>query len=349
MSVVLKQIAAIAKGLSKAELHVLIELASRAELAGGHDALASSRELAEQTGLARSSVQLAIDLLHRKGLIHSDAGTATRSAMHRLIFLDAVENAAGGPTVGPVVARESGQGGLKTGPVVAHISGQGGPAVRPVVARNSSQSGLKIEPEVAQVPGQGGPAFKPLSNGNSGTCEQAHIENTSAPADSIEKNDFDKVIDRLQKSKKSDFDDAIFEEARNLIASHHAKFAREGSQIVGLPDDQITAQFLAIAEWPRLSNLLWDLMSERKASGHSYGWYVTVALQRIHGISPERVREIRARLKGAPAIRTESCVRSMRDEIGGNCLGSVPFHTRTARSDSFEQQIRLIAARKAIR
>ena len=30
-------------------------------------------------------------------------------------------------------------------------------------------------------------------------------------------NDFDKLIDRLQKSKKGDFDDEIFEQARNLI------------------------------------------------------------------------------------------------------------------------------------
>lgn len=91
MSAVLKHIAAAAKGLSKAELHVLIELASRAEAAGGHDALASSRELAEETGLARASVQAAIDKLNRSGLINSDAGAATRSAMHRLLFLDAVE------------------------------------------------------------------------------------------------------------------------------------------------------------------------------------------------------------------------------------------------------------------
>jgi hypothetical protein len=306
MSVVLKQIAAIAKGLSKAELHVLIELASRAESAGGHDALASSRELAEQTGLARSSVQLAIDLLHRKGLIHSDAGAATRSAMHRLIFLDAVENAAGG---------------LKTGPEVAHISGQGGPA------------------------------FKPLSNGNSGTCEHEHIENASAPADSIEKNDFDKVIDRLQKSKKSDFDDAIFEEARNLIASHHAKFAREGSQIVGLPDDQITAQFLAIAEWPRLSNLLRDLISERKASGHSYGWYVTVALQRLHGISPDRVRQLREEGRTRATGRRLTPMFSSRPVLPSSGLGSLARERsiQNCTLDRLREQISALAAGKAIR
>src|SRR5689334_18217030 len=110
MSAVLKQIADIAKGLNKAELHVLIELAARAEATGEHDAIASSRELAEQTGLARSSVQIAIDSLHKKGLVHSDLGAATRPAMHRLLWLDAVENQLGGPKLRPEVARESGQG-----------------------------------------------------------------------------------------------------------------------------------------------------------------------------------------------------------------------------------------------
>ena len=97
MSAVLKHIAAIAKGLSKAELHVLIELASRAEEAGENDAVASSRELAEQTGLNRSSVRIAVDSLNSKGVILSNTGTATGPAMHRLLFLDAVEIRSSGP------------------------------------------------------------------------------------------------------------------------------------------------------------------------------------------------------------------------------------------------------------
>jgi DNA-binding transcriptional MocR family regulator len=116
MSAVLKHIAAVAKGLNKGELHVLIELASRGESAGGHDAMASSRDLAEQTGLARSSVQLALDALHRKGLIHSNAGSSTRSTLHRMLFLDAVEADSGGPNFMPEVARKSGQSGPKFEP-----------------------------------------------------------------------------------------------------------------------------------------------------------------------------------------------------------------------------------------
>ncbi len=58
-----------------------------------------------------------------------------------------------------------------------------------------------------------------------------------------------------------------------------------------------------VAAWPTLDAMLFDLASERKEAGHSYGWYVTVALQRIHGISPEQVREIRTRLVPVPHCR----------------------------------------------
>ena len=292
MSAVLKHIAAIAKGLNKAELHVLIELAARAEAAGGHDAVASSRDLAERTGLVRASVQAAIDSLNKKAVLWSDAGAATRPATHRLMFLDAGESDAGGPMSRPGVAQNLGHGGLKCEPVVAQKLGQGGPTVRPVAAQTLSQGGITIEPGVAQFPGQGGLNSGPVPNEKSSTCEPAHIDNASAPAESIEKNDFDRLIDRIQNSKKADFDDDVFEAARNLIASHHAKFAREGCQLPGKPDDQITAQFLAIADWPRLSHMLHDLLTERQQSSFSWGWYVTVALQRIHGISPNSLREV---------------------------------------------------------
>ena len=280
MSAVLKRIASITKGLTKAELHVLIELAARLDAEGGLTAMASSRDLAEQTGLARASVQTAIDSLNRRGFLHSDAGSAIRPAGHRLMFLELVENSISGPTAGPQVAQNPGQGGLTVRPVVAQISGQGGPEVRPLVAQTLSQ---------------GGPNSEPLANKKSNTYEPPYKERARMRADSIEK-EFDKIIDRLQTAQKSDFDEEIFELARNRIAGHHAKFARESNRLPTLPDDKIMAQFLAIAEWPKLEALLFDLASERKEAGYSYGWYITVALQRIHGIPPSRLQEMRGQL-----------------------------------------------------
>jgi hypothetical protein len=64
----------------------------------------------------------------------------------------------------------------------------------------------------------------------------------------------------------------------------------------------------------QLEGMLLDLASERKEAGHSYGWYVTVALQRIHGISPERLRKMRGRVKSgasgpAPVASREEIAR----------------------------------------
>jgi hypothetical protein len=290
MSAMLKWITSIAKGLTKAELHVLIELASRLDAEGGLTAMASSRDLAGRTGLARASVQTAIDSLNRKGFLYSDSGAATRPAAHRLMFLELVENVVSGPTVEPQVAQKLGQGGLTAKPIVAQIPGQGGPGVRPLVAQSLSPSGPNSEPQ---------------PNEKSNIYEQPYKERGGVRADSIESN-FDKVIDQLQRSQKSDFDEEIFELARNRIASHHAKFAREANRLSALPDDKITAQFLAIAEWPKLEALLFDLASERKEAGYSYGWYITVALQRIHGIPPSRLQEMREQLnhsrKGAQSV-----------------------------------------------
>lgn len=335
MSALLKRIASIAKGLTKAELHVLIELAARLDSERGLTAMASSRDLAEQTGLARASVQTAIDSLNRKGFLYTDSGTATRPAAHRLRFLELVENASSGSTAEPQVAQNLGQGGLAVRLLGAQISSQSGPEVRPLVARNLSQ---------------GGPNSEPLANEQSGTYDQQYKQRAGARADSIEK-DFDKVIDRLQRVQKSDFEEEVFELARNRIASHHAKFAREANRLSALPDDKITAQFLAIAEWPELEALLFDLASERKEAGYSYGWYITVALQRIHGIPPSRLQEMRERLNhlrkdARPAGRATPQMQAPRKPIvNGRPLTRDPV----AEVEQLKRQLREMAGAKGIR
>ena len=141
MSAELQRIAAVAHGLSKAELHILIELAARSETLASHTT-ASSRELAQATGLARASVQTAIDSLNKKQLIRSDEGGASRSAVHRLICLAASED----KTIEPEVAQKPGQAGLNTGPEVAQNLSHGGLATGPGVAQILSQGGPRNEP-----------------------------------------------------------------------------------------------------------------------------------------------------------------------------------------------------------
>ena len=167
--------------------------------------------------------------------------------------------------------------------------------------------------------------------------------------------DFDKTIDRLQKAKKGDFEESIFEVARMKIASHHAKYARDENRLPTLPDDAITAQFLAIAEWPRLEALLYDLAAERKEAGYSYGWYVTVALQRIHGLSPARVREMRACLKASTKGKTNLAAPRPTPFRGSDAFSRKPLGReqstgldQRADIEQLKQQIRAVAAARSM-
>jgi hypothetical protein len=110
------------------------------------------------------------------------------------------------------------------------------------------------------------------------------------------------IIDRLLRARKNDYDRTTIERARKWLHGYMAKLGTEPSPHP--PDDHILAQFLAVADWPPLERLLYDLLAERKRPGWSYAWFVTVALQRIHGIDPKAFRARRAHLKlVAPTAR----------------------------------------------
>ena len=214
--------------------------------------------------------------------------------------------------------------------------------------------GLIAEPEVAQPVAHPGLAAEPPRDEASIAYAERIKERASVRADSIDF-DFDKTIDRLQKAKKADFEDSIFEAARMKMASHHAKYAREENRLPGLPDDTITAQFLAVAEWPRLETLLYDLAAERKEAGYSYGWYITVALQRIHGFTPARVREMRARLRTSVTSSAAGATHSSCPHIGdvycrkpSGREGTAVFE-QCADIEQFKRQIRAAAAAKSMR
>jgi hypothetical protein len=336
----LQRIASLANSLSQAELRVLLELAVRAEASGAMETTASSRDLAQTTGLARTSVQRAIDSLNARRLLQSDAGSPTQPAVHRLVCLHSEINGSG----------------LAVKPEVAQLLSHPGLTTEPRVALRLSHGGLMVEPGVAQAAGHPGLVSEPPRNEKSIVYAERIKERASVPADSIDF-DFDKTIDRLQKAKKGDFEESIFEVARMKIASHHAKYAREANRLPGMPDDAITAQFLAVADWPRLEALLCDLAAERKEAGYSYGWYVTVALQRIHGLSPARVREMRTQLKTSTKGKSNTTPAPRLRALHG----SEGFHRkpldrggpigleRGAATEQLKQQIRAIAAGKSIR
>jgi hypothetical protein len=121
--------------------------------------------------------------------------------------------------------------------------------------------------------------------------------------------DIDRSIERLRAAQKNDYDETTFEAARHALHSHQAKHARERNP--NSPDDQIVAEFLAIAEWPRLEAMLYDLAAERKEAGYSYAWFVTVALQRIHGLSPQALKAAREKIAQRKPARFEKQIADL--------------------------------------
>lgn len=108
------------------------------------------------------------------------------------------------------------------------------------------------------------------------------------------------LIDRVLSAKSTNFDRDCLVAFRNWLHGYMQKLGRdEANRPLANPhppSDDLVAQFLAIAEPRRLGTLLDSLLLDQQTC-HSYGWFVTVALQRIHGLHFREIREARAALK----------------------------------------------------
>jgi hypothetical protein len=122
-----------------------------------------------------------------------------------------------------------------------------------------------------------------------------HARELRAGADSIDKRD---LIDRLQKACPENCEASELRELSRWVHGYQLKWGRD--KHAHAPDAHVLSQLLAVAPLPRLISLITDLMQERKEPGYSYGWYVTVAIQRIHGIHPKALAAERAALRAAP-------------------------------------------------
>lgn len=134
------------------------------------------------------------------------------------------------------------------------------------------------------------------------------------------------VIDRLAKAKAKNYDAEQIIEVRNWLHGYKCKFGRDKNPHA--PTDDEVAKFLSIAEWPRLQDFLYGLMAERKEAGEKYAWFWTVAIQRLHHISPDEQRRIRSELrlvgkpKPAPPEQQEfEAVEDLRESIRAAAAG----------------------------
>lgn len=257
-----ERVAELARSLSCAEYRVLHLLLLRAYRGDCHTATMSTRELAHATGLARSNVITALHGLCERNVIATDQGSASRSAAYRLVFLEVLvlsPSLVPGPDLGPPPTDKNMQ--------VVLFQDQGGPDLGPGVV---SQQDHPPDLSTAALK-EDGRARVDLD-----------YESTN-------------LIDRLLKANPKKFDTGQIQRFRDWLHGYVAKFGREPHPHA--PDDKIVAEFLSCGEPHQLEKLLYDLMAERKEPGHKYAWFVSVALQRIHGIAPQKVQERRAQLR----------------------------------------------------
>lgn len=108
------------------------------------------------------------------------------------------------------------------------------------------------------------------------------------------------ILDRVLTSKICHHDKSDLARFRSWLHGYMAKLGRDDRNQPLTdphpPDLEIVAQFLAVAEPRRLETMLDALLIERQPA-YSYAWFVTVALQRIHGIAWTETKKARAELR----------------------------------------------------
>ena len=149
---------------------------------------------------------------------------------------------------------------------------------------------------------------------------EAKIPKTGNPA-------HDAIIAGVLKARAGDYTAAQLSEGRKWIHGYQAKMRGDDPHP---PDDKILAYILAaVAPWTTKDRngaeiLVRELMADRLEPGDRYGWYVSVALQRVHGIQPDVWARARAQLrvlkkaeKVEPASDPEFSAEVLAAAVGG--------------------------------
>ena len=283
----LQHLAAIAPGLTEAELRVLIELAQRAEppeFAGK----VSQRVLAISTGCGRESVRRAIEGLVRDKHITVRPGATTRDAgtPFECNFLRTVPITSG-LTMSPLEQKNStamdSPEGLTMRPV-AEIS------TAPASASGLTMSPLPTENQqltlAAELPRARVGSIKSFDSISIDREQEISTKPTPEEAQLA-------ILDRVLSARPRDFSEAQHAQARTSIMGHVAKFPARLGEYNNAPDRIVTAQLLTVAEWPTLADFFLQLRIDRTQAGEKYVWFVAVALERIHGIRPEALKQKR--------------------------------------------------------
>lgn len=271
METALERIAAIASTLKEAELRTLLELARRAN--NGGEVRCSSRKLAEATRQSRRNVQGALDTLAERGLIATDGGSATRASSYQLTFTRLAvltgPGAAGAPPPSQQVAL------FERHPGAAGAPPTGAAGAPPLTKERARASATSNFPSSFENPYD----VAASTGGKNGGISRESL----------------KVLDAILRANPKKAEPELLEKAKDRLYGYMRKFGPDREPHP--PDQQIIAQFLAIAPWPQLDGVLDEIWRKRQPAGSNYAWFLGVALQRIHGLKFDDVRQRREDLK----------------------------------------------------
>jgi hypothetical protein len=256
---------ALAPSVSGSELKIMLYLGSIANPLT-YTAVSSAEEIAAATRICLRHVKRAIDSLEDRGFVVPGEQTGPLKTIYRLFFL----HTASFPTsdkMSPVANPTSD----KMSPVANPTSDKMSPVANP--------TSDKMSPVAQTLPGM------------DIAKSRAQEQDSRARVDSIDNYRFDRV-DRVLNAKPENFDPIILRRASDLMHSYSAKLGRY--PYANPPDAMITAQFLAIDDWPRLEALIYELMAERLEPGNKPSWFVTVALNRLYDVPGDVVQNRRA-------------------------------------------------------
>ena len=107
------------------------------------------------------------------------------------------------------------------------------------------------------------------------------------------------ILDKVLKAKPSHFHQSDLAEARSWIYGFMVKKAPLDAQNPHPPDDVTLAQYLTAAGGQAVT-LIQKLLTEKHTAPRSPQWFVSVALDRLHGIRPKEADALRAELRIEP-------------------------------------------------
>lgn len=266
----LSRLALLAPGLSESELRVLLDLTARALPRPDLSCRVSLSTLAISTRCSRKSVVRALAGLVERGLVMQRAGSPTAPSAFRVLIFDAVEFSAGGG----VTMTPPGAGGS--------VTMTPPPETQPL----ENPPLLEVAPDVP---------FDSIKNDS----------NTSASIDTPDplSPEHENTLRRIAAARPRDFPPELLRSASAQLGHLRRKLGRDPSdRNAPNPDPTITAQFLAISKWPVLADFISLVLCDRITPGRSNAWWITVAIEKIHGITPDQQRSFRQQTRPRPQL-----------------------------------------------